>query len=192
MMAIVMTADQAAQPVPFELERAKVDRLHSILVDRGARWLRAKGCKLVLREFVTSQETPDVIAWRGTWGDSYLIECKTSRSDFLKDRKKPWRADPDHGMGAYRYYLCPPRMIKPEELPPLWGLLYAHQNAVTLEVGQDPKGCGSHDPYRFKVRNRHRESQVLLSALNRINMHHGTVEFDRLVHATYPSNRNKP
>jgi len=34
-------------------------------------------------------------------------------------------------MGDERYYLCPPGMIKPEEVPVNWGLLYTYRNGVT-------------------------------------------------------------
>jgi hypothetical protein len=190
LMAIV-AAERAGAPAPFELATVKAERAHDTLVERGARWLRGKGCKLILREFVAAQEIPDVIGWRGTWGASYLIECKTSRSDFLKDRNKPWRVDPEAGMGTYRYFLCPPRMIKPEKLPPRWGLLYAHQKVITLEAGEDPARVSIDGTYRFDHRNRHHEMQVLLSALNRLHLHHGSVAFDDLVHATYPSKRGQ-
>lgn len=56
-------------------------------------------------------------------GSSYMIETKISRSDFLADFKKPHRQE--GGMiGNYRYYACPEGLIKPEEIPEKWGLIY--------------------------------------------------------------------
>lgn len=185
MMAVVQTAS----PPPLELAQVKAESAHAILVARGARWLRQKGCKLVLREFSAAAEIPDVIGWKGTFGESFLIECKASRSDFLKDRNKPWRRSPEYGMGLYRYFLCPPRMIKPDELPAGWGLLYAHPKIITLEVGENPARYVRAPAFTFAERNRQHEMHMLLSALNRLQLHHGGVEFDQLVHATYESKR---
>lgn len=72
---------------------------------------------------VTAAENPDV------WGyDGYttvVIEVKTSRADFLSDRKKYWRTvEPEFRAGNLRWYLCPEGLIKSEELPDGWGLLY--------------------------------------------------------------------
>ena len=84
-----------------------------------------------------STELPDCFGWQNGqvhWlNDEYvrkevgfifttLIEVKVSRSDFLRDRKKPHRQE--LGMGNYRYYCCPDGMIKPDELPENWGLFY--------------------------------------------------------------------
>ena len=51
---------------------------------------------------------------------------KVSHSDFLADKKKWWRtqAKPELQAGNLRWYLCPEGIIKPEELPEGWGLLY--------------------------------------------------------------------
>lgn len=57
---------------------------------------------------------------------SYMIETKISRSDFLADFKKPHRIN--GGIGNYRYYACPEGLIKPEELPEKWGLIYVRPN----------------------------------------------------------------
>lgn len=87
----------------------------------------AAGYSVIIRDpfraYTISGERPDAIGWRD--GISILIECKASHADFLADRKKPFRAETDNqqGMGDWRFYLCPPEIIKPEELPEGWGLL---------------------------------------------------------------------
>ncbi|MCX8596782.1 hypothetical protein J3U31_02710 [Gilliamella sp. B3486] len=73
-------------------------------------------------------EKPDAIGFRNNV--SLLIECKTSRSDFLADKKKTFRINPNLGMGDWRFYLCPPDLIKIDDLPIGWGLLYACGNRV--------------------------------------------------------------
>ncbi|AFX93587.1 hypothetical protein G646_gp119 [Serratia phage phiMAM1] len=70
-----------------------------------------------------NSESPDAIGFR-IMGVSILIEVKVSRADFMSDKNKPHRKDPTTGMGTYRFYACPEGVIKPEDLPPGWGLLY--------------------------------------------------------------------
>lgn len=80
--------------------------------------------QITFMEFVTLNngcEIPDCIGFNST--NSTLIECKTSRSDFLADRKKISRMKPFCGMGNFRYYLAPSGIIKILELPENWGLL---------------------------------------------------------------------
>ena len=96
---------------------------------------------------VYTGECPDVIGWRD--GHSILIECKVSRSDYLADRKKKFRAKPEMGMGDARLFLAPPGVIRPDELPQGWGLLVAEDGKVRVE-GPYPEqyemGCWSSKP----------------------------------------------
>lgn len=59
---------------------------------------------------------------------STIIEVKTSHADFINDKKKYARSEQAAALkqqiGNYRYYLCPEGIIKPDELPDGWGLLY--------------------------------------------------------------------
>ena len=56
-----------------------------------------------------------------------MIEVKTSRGDFLKDKAKKFRTEDNeyrhYALGNKRYYLAPEGIIKPAELPISWGLL---------------------------------------------------------------------
>jgi hypothetical protein len=65
---------------------------------------------------------PDAIGWKRAC-HSVLIECKVTRSDFLADRGKPFRAKPGNGVGCERFYLVPDGLIRRDELPEGWGLL---------------------------------------------------------------------
>jgi Holliday junction resolvase len=59
---------------------------HSDLVEIAEKWL-LKRCGFAFTELSThAQEIPDAIGFKS--GISILIECKTSRADFLADRKK--------------------------------------------------------------------------------------------------------
>lgn len=111
---------------------------HDELVDIAVNWLRNSiGCGVVLSELVCagSPETPD--AWGYRDGSSILVECKTSRADFMKDKKKEFRKYPERGMGNYRVMLCPEGVIKPEDLIKTyegWGLLWVLENGKVERV----------------------------------------------------------
>ena len=66
--------------------------------------------------------------WATNRSTSTIIEVKTSHSDFLNDKKKYARTEQAcacrQQVGNYRYYLCPEGIIRPDELPEGWGLLY--------------------------------------------------------------------
>jgi len=103
---------------------------HNNLVNRAEIWLRSKRYTVTAKELHTSnQETPDVMGFR-YGGDSCLVECKASRSDFSGDKNKSFRRDPTSGMGQHRYYAVPAGLVKPEELPEGWGLLYVYEKTV--------------------------------------------------------------
>jgi hypothetical protein len=104
---------------------------HDELVMRARKWLVNRGCGVVLTELVTSSpETPDAIGWMagGRW--SYLIECKTSRSDFYADSKKQGRSElRSAGLGRERYYMAEPGVLDVASIKrnrPGWGLIEIH------------------------------------------------------------------
>lgn len=131
---------------------SKTDSLHYQLCIEGAKWLhrnkRDKKCPTktcyrpenhynlchcclqyhyVAVELCTwDTESADV--WGLSAWDTAIIEVKVSHADFLADQKKWWRskdaADNGRQAGNFRWYLCPEGVIKPEELPDKWGLLY--------------------------------------------------------------------
>jgi hypothetical protein len=101
------------------------------------RWLGRK-CSVVLYESATAApENPDVIGWAPETG-SVLIECKMTRSDFLRDATKLVRKNPRDGMGQRRYYLCPAEVIQVKDLPPKWGLLWVAKGQVSVK--QEARG----------------------------------------------------
>ena len=97
---------------------------HSELCDIGERYLRNNyRCKVTAKEAHNSSgEIPDVIGFKGCY--SYVLEAKTSRSDFFKDKHKAFRKHPGKGMGDFRYFICEKDLIKIEDLPAGWGLIY--------------------------------------------------------------------
>lgn len=141
---------------------------HDDLVARAERWLKTIGCGVVFNDAFRaashSGEQPDAIGWRD--GLSILVECKTSRADFLADRKKPFRREPAEGMGDWRFMMCPPRMIGVDELPEGWGLLYVHPCKIEKAHGFPPNTMWwNHKPFEGNKRS---ETQLMYSALRRL------------------------
>ena len=97
---------------------------HKEVIESAYRWvLKNGGMSIAFKELSSlASEIPDVIGFNG-W-ESMVIECKVSRSDFLSDKKKPHRSK---GMGNWRFYCCPKGLIKKEELPEKWGLIYVDE-----------------------------------------------------------------
>ena len=130
---------------------------HSELILKAIDWLKAKGYPLIITDMVScASETPDCIGWNSF--RSVLIECKASRSDFLRDQHKSTRQHESLGMGNERLYLAPSGMIKPEELPQGWGL---------LEVSDEGKVRVKSQPLTRKS-NKEAETSLLVSAIRRI------------------------
>lgn len=107
---------------------------HRSMCVLGARWLvRKHKCRAVLVERGgAGAEMPDVLGF--AFADSYLIEAKESRGDFLSDKKKHFRQKPETGMGKYRWYICPQGLITADELPAGWGLLYVGKGGMIKEI----------------------------------------------------------
>lgn len=117
---------------------------HRNLCLKGAKYLRSKGihskCKYSVCELERVGECPDSFGWGG--GPTQLVEAKVSRGDFLSDKKKFWRNTPYYGIGKYRSYICPVGLIKPEELPKYWGLLYIDEKGkITEIIKSEPQEC---------------------------------------------------
>lgn len=145
---------------------------HDDLVKRAKRWLlNTVGCSFALVELRTlAPEVPDAIGFKET--RSFLVECKTSRSDFLADKAKPFRQWPEVGMGNYRFYMAPPGLIRIDELPKHWGLLEVHERVVRIAhpaTGFNKRGGNIHQPPAFSgesvILN---ERPMLISALRRV------------------------
>ncbi len=140
---------------------------HKQLVDRAFLYLKfALNCSIAFKERQGStMENPDAIGFRS--GFSYLIECKTSRADFLADKKKSFRKNTENGMGCERYVMAPVGLLEPSEMPDGWGL---------LEVGgKRSKGCArqveeAKGSENFYNRNLQNEVSYLVSAIRRINI----------------------
>lgn len=110
--------------------------LHDRLAALGAAWLKRQGFSVVATDLsaLGCRERADVVGFRSQC--SATIESKMSRGDFLADLKKPHRLT--GGVGLYRFFICPSGLIREDELPARWGLLYVDGNRIR-EVAK-PRG----------------------------------------------------
>ncbi len=105
---------------------------HTELVDRAAKWLSAtRKCVLTLQEpqCYEISEYPDAIGWN-VKGESILVECKTTRSDFHKDKAKACKQTGRETMGRERWFLAPVGLLTAADMPDGYGLLEAHATRV--------------------------------------------------------------
>lgn len=155
---------------------------HDYLVERAAKWLKSFGCGIVFDDRfqarTESGERPDAIGFRHDV--SVLIECKATRSDFLSDKRKKFRIDPQLGVGDWRFYLCPPGIIKVEDLPCGWGLLYCHPNKIERVHGIPVNKVDLKEkPF---TGNHVNEKKILYSALRRLEI---LGKFDEIYNSNY-------
>lgn len=141
---------------------------HDDLVKIAARWLRNRmGCSVVLTELACDSRTneiPDAIGFNSS--NSYLVECKTSMSDYLADQKKIFRRIPENGMGQYRFIMCQDGVIK--DIYPGWGLLWVVNNRVYPHNFKDCNITQAMGLTRFDSR-MDCERSILVSGLRRAN-----------------------
>ena len=137
---------------------------HAHLVARAEHWLRSRyGCGIVLSEqYCATGEVPDVIGWKAS-GQSVLVECKVTRSDFLADAHKPFRLTPEEGLGSKRLYMAPAAILSPGELPKHWGLLECKGREVALIV--KPGKADLRTPIGLM-----KEMNLLLASLRRVEV----------------------
>jgi len=132
---------------------------HAALIDLAQKWLWKQGCSIVVTDMTHGgRETPDAIGFYGA-GSSILVECKASRADFRTDAKKPFRRDPQRGMGKLRYYLAPKGVICEDDLPEKWGLIEAHDGKLRVAIKAQPQ---------HHYEGAREELQLLISCIRRI------------------------
>jgi hypothetical protein len=140
------------------MKPAQPNLTHNDLVQRAIRWLLCR-CNVVISEMVSaSPETADAIGFN--MGKTILIEAKSSRADFFKDRYKFFRRSPEKGMGSQRYYITAPCLVSVNELPEGWGLLELRGSVVKV-IRQS--AC-------FPERNMRSEQILMTLAIRRTNV----------------------
>lgn len=142
---------------------------HKELVEIGYKWLLQR-CGFAFKElnaYTTYGEVPDVIGFRGDC--SILLEAKMSRADFLADAKKLFRHYPWQGLGEHRFYICPEGLIKKEELPENWGLIYVKENGRIKVIHKAYQGNMYHQN-KFERFDAFGERALMYSALRRLHI----------------------
>ncbi|OPC34585.1 hypothetical protein [Elizabethkingia miricola] len=141
---------------------------HSDLVDIGYKWTLNK-CGFAFKELTCiNNEIADVIGFNSN--GSFLLEAKVSRSDFLKDKKKSFRANPCIGMGDWRFFIVPKGLIKVTELPEMWGLIEVNEKGKAINTF-NPFGSGNiYGMWKRNQKNREAELNLMYSALRRLHL----------------------
>lgn len=140
---------------------------HSQLVSIAVRFLKKSGYKYIQTESALLHESPDALGLKSD--KTLLIECKATRGDFLADKKKSFRLNPETGVGSNRMYLANPGIIKPEELPQKWELYEAlSENTIIRVFPTDDiiSFFGEWDTCRFSDRNFRAEYHFLYNCVN--------------------------
>ena len=144
---------------------------HKDLVNHSMKIARKLGFPLVLPEMkaaLRTNEIPDIIAFRGG-GETLLIECKTSRADYLADRNKPFRQNPETGVGLYRILISTENVVHND--------LYKNWEHIILDEKGNIKtstlpNCGnmtlSSKAHKFQNRNQTGELALLYSYARRL------------------------
>lgn len=139
---------------------------HTELCFVAAKWLRKNGLikwnkpKYVIVELLVYGIpcVPDVFGFGCDL--TQQIEVKLSRADFLADKLKHHRINRLLDVGMLRSYLCPAGIIKPDELPQSWGLLYYNPDgSIEVVVYPNPQSSCS----KF-------EMGIIYSVMRRINV----------------------
>lgn len=110
---------------------------HDLLGEIAAKKLKTMGYQFAFSNMRSSSvgEQPDALGIHQS-GESFLVEAKISRADFLADQKKTWRQnDGLQGMGDYRAYITPPNLLSPSEIPYGWQLWEVHgKNKPVIKI----------------------------------------------------------
>ena len=141
---------------------------HNELVDLSHKFvLKNMSCGFCCKEIKTTEkEIVDVLGF-GAYNHSILIEIKVSRQDFLKDKNKPFRKNPEQGVGKYRFYCCPKDLIKIEDLPNNWGLIYCENNKLKIVHNPYCKSLKGNIYTEGFIYNKDAERAIMYSALRR-------------------------
>ncbi|ATC37747.1 MULTISPECIES: hypothetical protein [Elizabethkingia] len=141
---------------------------HKDLVEIGYRWV-IKKCGFAFKELTCiNNEIADVIGFNSN--GTFVLEAKTSKADFLKDKKKSFRKDPSIGMGDWRFFIVPKGLIKVTELPEMWGLIEVNEKGKAINTF-NPFGRGNfYGMWRRNSKNKEAEMNLMYSALRRLHL----------------------
>jgi len=141
---------------------------HKELIEISYRWSLNR-CAFAFKDLVTSGwygEVPDLIGFNSA--GTFLIEAKTSRADFLQDKKKKFRRFPGFGMGDWRFFIAEKGLIEIKELPNKWGLIEVNENRKA-RTAYNPFGKGNiYSHWKRNDKCEGAEISMMYSALRRL------------------------
>ena len=112
---------------PAKQKQKRDNTTHHTLCCLAAKWLQGRWsdgkpfAHYAAVELVTQGcENTDVFGFNPMY--STMIEVKISRADFLRDKQK--YCEQVGRVGDFKYYCCPEGVIKIDDLPEKWGLIY--------------------------------------------------------------------
>jgi len=103
---------------------------HDKIIARAVHWLRhSHKCPVVLVKPRCMLEIPDVVGFKSA--DSFLVSAKTDREEFEKHLTTSLVDKfPMISVGNYRFFVTPPYLVEPEEVPDYWGLAYVYPKII--------------------------------------------------------------
>ncbi|MBU2788628.1 adenylosuccinate synthase [Acidithiobacillus sp. VAN18-1] len=151
---------------------------HKELCALAVDWLRrpasrsGPGCSAAVSESgnYVNREIVDAIGWRAyePLVGSVLVEVKTSRADFLADRRKKHRSNTGNGIGKYRYFMVPEGLLDADDLPEKWGLLVVNEKGhIRVVAGHVQMRRGDMDVWAHCC-NEEAEKALLIQCLSRV------------------------
>ena len=149
-----------------KMDRAMRKLTHKELCLLGARWINQQigvgfhGWNIIIEPGYRSEQ-PDVFAFCKYY--SVVIECKASRSDFLADKRKPFRQNPYLGIGRMRYYLVNEGVATQNDMPDGWQLLIAYNKNTILFPDNFIYPYDPREGYAFDIRNATNEIELMHS-----------------------------
>lgn len=141
---------------------------HKDLVKIATKWAYGRH-QVVITEKPGEYENPDVIAF--SWRYSTLIECKTSRADFHRDKRKWPRRSEEYSLGNYRIYCCPKGLLTKDDIPEKWVLLEVYPSGYArLNVGiyKYPPWAGNIWWHKLSISNFKAERRMLFNEILRL------------------------
>ena len=141
---------------------------HKELVEIGYKWVLNR-CGFAFKELsCINSEIADIIGFNSN--GTFLLEAKTSRADFIADKKKPFRCNPCVGMGDWRFFITQTGLIKVEELPDMWGLIEVNEKGKTF-IKHNPFGQGNcYGYWKRNEKSKDAEINLMYSALRRLHI----------------------
>jgi len=141
---------------------------HAELEVIAERWLKKRcgATGIEVKSFNDSGEIPDVIGFNSH--GSFVIEAKTSYGDFIADRKKPFRINPEQGVGDWRFFIAEKGVLDEAYIPKAWGLITVEGGKITKV--HNPYGKGNiYSLWTRNVKNNEAERCMMYTLLLRKN-----------------------